>query len=275
MSAPARTRTPAPGTPDGRSTEHHVVVGLGFLSSLKSGDIDACVDMLHPGVEWHPSPKLVVSEVLRGRDEVRHQIEALYERFGDLEIVPEDGRQVGDHVLLVALFKGRNRFTGQDAQARQCWVITVREDLWSRIVVYPNPPAARLGFEEILQAAPTEPPPGDAGGTEAPTEPDDVAEAPDLQLVHVARPLTLTFTLDEAAALNSWLLKPLDDGALVADDAEAWPAFLKLRTAVEHAQALVEVRRELEHAGASTQHLGEEELARLARSVARAVTPLV
>jgi ketosteroid isomerase-like protein len=280
MTGLVRASTPVTPMEGGRSSSHHVVVGLGFLSALKSGDIDGCVEMLHPDVEWHPSPKLISSDASQGREQVRHQIQALYERFAELEIVPEDGRQVGDHVLIVALFKGRNLFTGQDTQARQCWVVTVRDDMWARIVVYPNAPAARLGFEEILQAAPAESRPLEA----APVAAARITDPP--EAVRIGAPphdadavtpsaLTLRFTLDEAAALNAWLLKPLQDGALVADDADAWPAFLKLRSAVEHAQALVEIRQELERTGAPVEHLGEDELKQLARGVARAMTPLV
>jgi ketosteroid isomerase-like protein len=257
MTAPARPHTPAAAATDGRSSEHHVVVGLGFLSSLKNGDIDACVEMLHPDVEWHPSPRLVVEDVVRGRIQVSHQLESMYERFADLDIVPEEGRQIGEHVLLVALLKGRNRFTGQDAQARVCWVISVREDLWWRIVVYANPPSARLGFEELLgvatveatHAAHAEPA---APATVAPPEPE---------------PLTITFTLDEAAALSSWLA----GAERMGDDAEAWLAFVKLRTGVERAQALGELRGEL----AGAVHLSDRELAALARTIAAVAGPLV
>ena len=258
MTAPARPNTPLAAATDGRSSEHHVVVGLGFLSSLKNGDIDACVEMLHPDVEWHPSPKLVVKDVLRGRIQVSHQLEAMYERFADLDIVPEEGRQIGDHVLLVALLKGRNRFTGQDAQARVCWVISVRDDLWWRIVVYPNPPSARLGFEELLGVGTVE-----AVGAAPPVErPDAPPPAPP-----EPEPLTITFTFGEAAALSSWL----GGAENLGDDGVVWPAFTKLRTAVERAQALVELRAEL----ADTGHLSDDQLAALAYAVAAVAGPLV
>src|SRR5204862_6126902 len=99
---------------EGRSKEHHVGVGLIFLSALKSGDLDGCVAMLHPDVEWHPTPKLLEHEAVRGRERVRPVLETLRDRFaGDLDVLPEDGRQVGDHVLMVALLTGSNQFTGQ------------------------------------------------------------------------------------------------------------------------------------------------------------------
>src|SRR5919202_3444841 len=113
-----RTSTPA------RSKEHHVAVGLGFWSAFKNGDIDACVDVLHPRVEWHPTPRMEDSDVVRGRDDVQKVLQALHDRFFEgLEVLPEDGRQVGDHVLMVTMLKGRNQFTKQPISSRESWVV--------------------------------------------------------------------------------------------------------------------------------------------------------
>jgi ketosteroid isomerase-like protein len=280
MSAPARSQTHTPAASEGRSSEHHVVVGLGFLSSLKNGDIDACLDMLHPDVEWHPSPKLVGKDALHGRLQLSPQLQSIYERFAELDVVPEEGRQIGNQVLIVALLKGRNRFTGQDAQARLCWVVTIRDDLWWRIVVYPNPPSARLGFEELLVGAvearpmvPDKPPADLAGEADAGTDSDAGAEAFAAQAA--AGPadstgLTLTFSLEEAAALSSWLSRPFEGDARVADDADAWPAFVKLRDAVARAEALNEVRGELARVGLDGYHLTDEDVAAIAQGIASA-----
>src|SRR5215217_6947296 len=147
----ARAATPA------RSKEHHVAVGLGFWSAFKNGQIDACVELLHPNVEWHPTPKLEDLEVVRGRDSVRTTLQSLHDRFAEqLEVLPEDGRQVGDHVLMVTVLKGRNQFTGQPISSRESWVVSIRDDKLGRIVIYPNAPAARLGFEGLLRATGTE-----------------------------------------------------------------------------------------------------------------------
>jgi ketosteroid isomerase-like protein len=296
-----------------RSKEHHVAVGLGFLSAFKSGDVDACADMLHPDVEWYTSPKLLDTEMVRGRNDVRTYIQALYDRFSDgLELAPEDGRQVGDHVLLVTLIKGRNHFTGQPVKSRECWVISVRDDMWGRVVAYPNAPAARLGFEQLQRAVPPvpsdgpEPPspatdpsyaPGEAapgwpletaGGdtlppamAEAAPTPAEFANADSPVATVAAAPaarsgdsITLTFTLEEADALNRWLLKPAQDGGLAGDDAAVRPGLLKIRSAVEHAQAISEVRHELEQAGIPTQHLSDQQVAQLSRRISQAAPRL-
>src|SRR3954454_23461351 len=112
-----------------RSKEHHVAVGLGFWSAFKNGDIDACVESLHPEVSWHPTPRLDDLDSVRGISDVRAHLQALHDRFADgLEVLPEDGRQVGDHVLMITVLHGRNQFTKQPMKSRECWVVSVRDD---------------------------------------------------------------------------------------------------------------------------------------------------
>jgi ketosteroid isomerase-like protein len=279
-----------------RSSEHHVAVGLAFWSAFKGGDIDGCMEMLHPDVEWHPTPRLDDLDAIRGQDDVRTALEVLYDRFAtDIEVLPEDGRQVGDHVLMVTQLRGRNQFTGQAIKAREAWVVSIRDDKLARIVAYPNAPAARLGFEELLKASPPpspekKPPVPDGGGvTLAPDMENSTATPAELANADVpavdSRPaggspgvpatqITLTFSFDEAEALNRWLLRPSQDGVLAADDATVLPGLMKIRTAVEHAQAIAAVRHELEQAGVPTQHLSDQQVAQLGRRISQAAPRL-
>lgn len=275
-----------------RSKEHHVSVGLGFWSSFKTGDLDACVELLHPDVEWHPTPRLDEIDAIRGRDDVRQMLETLHDRFSDeLEVLPEDGRQVGDHVLMVTVLSGRNQFTKQQVKARECWVVSIRDDRFARIVVYPNAPAARLGFEELLQLAEPERKQPDAqpsGVRLAPAMENSAATPAELANVDPApagdgpaatphtgaNQITLTFSFEEAEALNRWMLKPSQDGGLAADDAGVRPGLMKIRTAVEHAQAIAAVRHELEQAGVPTQHLSDQQVAQLGRRISQAAPRL-
>src|SRR3954462_4149143 len=220
MSTPADTQA--------RSKEHHVAVGLQFWSAFSNGDIETCVELLHPGVEWHPTPRLDELDVVRGQDDVHITLQVLYDRFADdLEVRPEDGRQVGDHVLMVTMLTGRNQFTKQPISSRECWVVSIRDDKLGRIVVYPNAPAARLGFEEILKASGPEiyPSVDDLPPVTLAPEMED-SSAPPAELANVdladngltpaahsgaASQIPLTFSFEEAEALNRWMLKPAQD----------------------------------------------------------------
>jgi ketosteroid isomerase-like protein len=280
-----RTSTPA------RSKEHHVAVGLGFWSAFKNGDIDDCVELLHPDVEWHPTPELDDLDVVRGREDVQQTLQVLYDRFlEDLDVLPEDGRQVGDHVLMVTMLKGRNQFTKQPISSRECWVVSIRDDKLGRIVCYPNAPAARLGFEDLLKASgPEKNPPVDdlPPVTLAPEMENSSATPAELANVDLTdngltpaaqsgsgNHITLTFSFEEAEALNRWMLKPAQDGGLAADDAAVRPGLMKIRTAVEHAQAIAAVRHELEQAGVPTQHLSDQQVAQLGRRISQAAPRL-
>jgi len=269
-----------------------VAVGLGFWSAFKNGDMDACVEMLHPDVEWHPTPRLDELDVARGREDVRSMLEVLHDRFADdLNVLPEDGRQVGDHVLMVTMLQGRNQFTKMPIKSRECWVVSVRDDKLARIVVYPNAPAARLGFEETLRAGAGQENPAeqtDPAVTLAPemensaATPADLANAepPQISNGHVAAvvgqptPITLTFSFEEAEALNQWMLRPSHDGAIPADDPAVLPGLMKIRHAVEQAQAIAAVRHELEQAGIPTQHLTDQQVAQLGRRISQAAPRL-
>jgi ketosteroid isomerase-like protein len=299
----ARTETPS------RSKEHHVAVGLGFWSAFKNGDLDSGIELLHPSVEWHPTPKQEDIDRVRGRDDVRQVIQALYERFQDgIEVLPEDGRQVGDHVLMVTMLQGRNQFTKQAIKSRECWVVSIRDDKWVRIVVYPNAPAARLGFEDILKAVGPHPipvvEPHQIAAVEREADPpmaspDTVRLPPamenslptpveftssDAPVVDGGFPpfaipggtsnITLTFSFEEAEALNRWMLKPSQEGGLAAEDTTVRPGLMKIRTAVEHAQAINAVRHELEQAGVPTQHLSDQQVAQLGRRISQAAPRL-
>ena len=302
---------PARQTSTTRSKEHHVAVGLGFWSAFKNADMDACADLLHDRVEWYPNPKFEPSDLVRGRDDVRQVVTTLYERFEDgIEVLPEDGRQVGDHVLMITMLKGRNHFTKQPVKSRECWVVSILDDKWARIVVYPNAPAARLGFEELLKTsnpsnrvpAPVLEAHPPAKKTKKAAKPDTVTLAPGMEnpvptpaevansnseapvadagpvpvpgLSSPTNNITLTFTFEEAEALNRWMLKPSPEGGLAADDAEVRPGLMKIRTAVEHAQAINAVRHELEQAGVPTQHLSDQQVAQLGRRISQAAPRL-
>jgi ketosteroid isomerase-like protein len=279
---------------EARSKEHHVAVGLNFWSAFKKGDIDACVELLHDNVVWYPNPKLEDIDRVRGPEDVGTVLQSLYERFQDgIEVLPEDGRQVGDHVLMVTSISGHNQFTKQAITSRECWVVSIHDDQWARIVVYPNAPAARLGFEELLKAASTEknPTPEEPGAVTLPPAMENSAPTP-AEFANSDAPaqngpalsttppgassnhITLTFTFEEAEALNRWMLKPSQEGGLAADDTAVRPGLMKIRTAVEHAQAISAVRHELEQAGVPTQHLSDQQVAQLGRRISQAAPRL-
>jgi hypothetical protein len=162
------------------------------------------------------------------------------------------------------------------------------------VVTYPKAPAARIGFDQVTSAAAAATQRPETAATEDPLERQTsvtlataMAEAAPTPAelanssVDAAAPpaasgetVTLAFTLKEADALYRWLLKAPQDGGIAGDDPVVGPAFMKIRSAVEHAQAIGEVRRELEQAGIPTQHLSDQQVAQLGRRISQAAPRL-
>lgn len=85
--------------------------------------------------------------------------------------------------------------------------------------------------------------------------------------------LTLDLALSEAEALRTWLMKPAQDGTTSLDDPLVSRALTKLGMAIDTVLATVNVRRELQQAGLTIDHLSDEQVCDLGRRVAQAATP--
>ena len=87
--------------------------------------------------------------------------------------------------------------------------------------------------------------------------------------------LALDLALSEAEALRTWLLKPAQDGTTSLDDPLVSRALTQLGTAIDTVLSTVNVRRELQHAGLTIDHLSDEQVCDLGRRVAQAATPSI
>lgn len=85
--------------------------------------------------------------------------------------------------------------------------------------------------------------------------------------------IELVLTMSEAEALRAWLLKPAQDGSTSLEDPLVSRALAKLGQEVDAVLATVKVRRELEDAGVTVDHLSDEQMRGLARRVAEAARP--
>lgn len=130
------------------SSQHFVTVGLRFVEAFNRGDMKACVDMLHPEVEWYSSNRFLESESHLGRDDVKLYLESIHGHLIEPRMEPEDGFQIGDHVMLINRLRGRGTLAGNPISERYNWVALVEEDQFRRVVTYPTPADARRALEE-------------------------------------------------------------------------------------------------------------------------------
>jgi ketosteroid isomerase-like protein len=131
------------------SSQHFVTVGLRFVEAFNRGDIDACVEMLHPEIEWYSSNRFLESETHIGPEDVRLYLQSMHDHLDDPQMSPEDGIQIGDHVMLINRLKGKGTLAGNEVVERYNWVVLVNEDKFRRVVSYPTPAEARRALESV------------------------------------------------------------------------------------------------------------------------------
>lgn len=134
------------------SSQHFVTVGLRFVEAFNRGDIDACTELLDEEVEWYSSNQFLDSETHRGREDVRLYLQSLYDHMDDPRMEPEDGYQIGDHVMLINRLRGKGTLAGNEVIERYNWVVLVHNDKFRRVVAYPSPADARRALDAAAGA---------------------------------------------------------------------------------------------------------------------------
>jgi ketosteroid isomerase-like protein len=134
------------------SSQHFVTVGLRFVDAFNRGDIDACVQLLHPEIEWYASNRYSDSESHIGVSDVKLYLEALHKHLDEPRMEPEDGYQIGDHVMLINRMRGKGTLAGSDVIERYNWVALVDGDRFRRVITYPTPAEARRALEAAANA---------------------------------------------------------------------------------------------------------------------------
>ena len=134
------------------SSQHFVTVGLRFVEAFNRGDIDACVDLLHPEIEWYASNRYSDAETHIGQADVKLYLESLHGHLDEPWMEPEDGFQIGDHVMLINRLRGKGTLAGHDVVERYNWLAIVDGGKFKRVVTYPTPAEARRALEAATDA---------------------------------------------------------------------------------------------------------------------------
>src|SRR3954466_9294082 len=134
------------------SSQHFVTVGLRFVEAFNRGDIAACVDLLDDDVEWYSSNQFLDSETHRGHEDARLYLQSLHDHMDEPRMEPEDGYQIGDHVMLINRLRGKGTLAGNEVVERYNWVVLVQDDKFRRVVAYPTPADARRALDAAAGA---------------------------------------------------------------------------------------------------------------------------
>jgi ketosteroid isomerase-like protein len=134
------------------SSQHFVTVGLRFVEAFNRGDIDACLEMLDPEIEWYSSNRYSDAESHIGHADAKLYLESLYGHLDEPRMEPEDGYQIGDHVMLINRLRGKGTLAGHEVLERYNWVALVCEDKFRRVITYPTPADARRALEDAASS---------------------------------------------------------------------------------------------------------------------------
>jgi ketosteroid isomerase-like protein len=134
------------------SSQHFVTVGLRFVEAFNRGDIAACVELLDPDIEWYASNRYSDAESHIGVNDVKLYLESLYGHLDEPRMEPEDGYQIGDHVMLINRLRGKGTLAGSPVVERYNWVALVHGDKFRRVITYPTPAEARRALEAAAEA---------------------------------------------------------------------------------------------------------------------------
>lgn len=134
------------------SSQHFVTVGLRFVEAFNNGEIDAMTDMLHPDIEWYSNNRYSDTESHIGVNDVRLYLQSLHSHLDEPRMEPEDGFQIGDHVMLINRLRGKGTLAGSDVIERYNWVVLVDGTKFRRVITYPTPADARRALEAAAAA---------------------------------------------------------------------------------------------------------------------------
>jgi ketosteroid isomerase-like protein len=129
------------------SSQHFVTVGLRFVEAFNRGDIDGCVELLHPEIEWYANNRYSESETHIGQNDVKLYLQSLHSHLDQPRMEPEDGFQIGDHVMLINRLRGKGTLAGHEVTERYNWLALVDGDKFRRVITYPTPAEARSALE--------------------------------------------------------------------------------------------------------------------------------
>ena len=129
------------------SSQHFVTVGLKFVEAFNRGDIDGMVALLHPDIEWYSSNRYSDAESHIGPEDVRLYLTSLLGHLDEPRMEPEDGFQIGDHVMLINRLRGKGTLAGHDVTERYNWLVLVEGEKFRRVITYPTPAEARRALE--------------------------------------------------------------------------------------------------------------------------------
>ena len=121
-----------------------------WLAAFNARDVEAFVACCHPDVEYHSVFAAVDRAVYSSQDGVRQWWRDVDDAWDEIRIQDEVLFDLGEHVLVYAVLRGRGRQSGADVALPYASVATVRDGLAVYFKTYTDGAEARrdLGVTE-------------------------------------------------------------------------------------------------------------------------------
>jgi ketosteroid isomerase-like protein len=127
-------------------SQENVEVTKKAIEARNDGDLDLVLSLMTEDVVIDASRRVMDPFVAAGQDEVRRALAMLDEVWVDQRVEAEAWRDVGDAVVVAIRLTNRGRGSGVPVGARSAWLMSLRGDRVSRLVVYQT-------WEDALEAA--------------------------------------------------------------------------------------------------------------------------
>jgi ketosteroid isomerase-like protein len=114
------------------------------FEAWNEGDLERVIDFLDPEFEFIPLRSQLDMSPYRGHEGMRQFAADTAEEWEYLRIVPDEIRDLGEHVLVLAHYRARGRASGAEVDLPVGYVATFRDGKFSYMRTYSDPDEAKL-----------------------------------------------------------------------------------------------------------------------------------
>lgn len=127
-------------------SQQNVELAMQGIEAFNRRDLDAFFEHATRDYEWVPAMGAVEGSIVRGRAGIEAFFDSLAEAWGEIRIVAEDCRDLGERVLILGRVEGQGAGSGVPIDAQWGAVLDFREGKTSRSLAF-------LDHREALEAA--------------------------------------------------------------------------------------------------------------------------
>lgn len=127
-------------------SQTNVEIAMQGIEAFNRRDLDAFFEHATSDYEWLPAMGAVEGNIVRGRAGIEAFFDSLAEAWGEIRIVTEDCRDLGERVLILGRVQGHGAGSGVPIDAQWGALVDFRDGKSSRSLAF-------LDHRQALEAA--------------------------------------------------------------------------------------------------------------------------